>query len=169
MKIERFEDIEAWQLARELTRKVYRLTKKPGFAKDYGLKRQIQDAAGSSMHNIAEGFDSETNAEFIRFLRYAKRSCTEVQSELYVDPVGKAFRTGFSVHPSGFLVAGTLRFYMFSTLNLERRTQEPRTNTYRPTNSKMFTNRPEEHVLPFVDSSIISRNMRSARRPTVNR
>ena len=84
MKIERFEDIEGWQLARELTRKVYRLTKKPGFAKDYGLKRQIQDAAGSSMHNIAEGFDSETNAEFIRFLRYAKRSCTEVQSELYV-------------------------------------------------------------------------------------
>ncbi|RZB36987.1 MAG: hypothetical protein SRB2_01491 [Desulfobacteraceae bacterium Eth-SRB2] len=84
MKIVRFEDIEAWQLARELTRKVYRLTKKPGFAKDYGLKKQIQDAAGSSMHNIAEGFDSETNAEFIRFLRYAKRSCTEVQSELYV-------------------------------------------------------------------------------------
>jgi four helix bundle protein len=84
MKIEQFEDIEAWQLARELTRKVYCLTKKPEFAKDYGLKRQIQDAAGSSMHNIAEGFDSETNAEFIRFLRYAKRSCTEVQSELYV-------------------------------------------------------------------------------------
>ena len=84
MKIERFEDIEAWQLARELTRKVYRLTKKPGFTKDYGLKKQIQDAAGSSMHNIAEGFDSETNAEFIRFLRYAKRSCSEVQSELYV-------------------------------------------------------------------------------------
>ena len=84
MKIERFENIEAWQLARELTRKVYQLTKKPGFSKDYGLKRQIQEAAGSSMHNIAEGFDSETNAEFIRFLRYSKRSCTEVQSELYV-------------------------------------------------------------------------------------
>jgi four helix bundle protein len=84
MRIKRFEDIEAWQLARELARKVYRLTKKPRFAKDYGLKRQIQDAAGSSMHNIAEGFDSETNAEFIRFLRYAKRSCTEVQSELYL-------------------------------------------------------------------------------------
>lgn len=84
MKIERFEDIEAWQLARVLTQKVYRLTKKPDFSKDYGLKRQIQDAAGSSMHNTAEGFDAETNAEFIRFLRYAKRSCTEVQSELYV-------------------------------------------------------------------------------------
>jgi len=84
MKIERFEDIQAWQLARELTRKVYGLTKKAVFAKDYGLKGQVQDAAGSSMHNIAEGFDSETNREFIRFLRYAKRSCTEVQSQLYV-------------------------------------------------------------------------------------
>lgn len=63
---------------------VYALTKNTRFAKDFGLRSQIQDAAGSSMHNIAEGFDSESNAEFIRFLRYAKRSCTEVQSELYL-------------------------------------------------------------------------------------
>ena len=84
MRIERFEDIKAWQLARELALKVYGLTKKTEFAHDFGLKRQIQDAAGSSIHNIAEGFDAETNPEFIRFLRYAKRSCTEVQSELYV-------------------------------------------------------------------------------------
>jgi four helix bundle protein len=84
MKIERFEDIEAWQLTRDLTKTVYRLTKAAKFSQDYGLKRQIQEAAGSAMHNIAEGFDSETNAEFVRFLRYAKRSCTEVQSELYV-------------------------------------------------------------------------------------
>jgi len=84
MRIDRFEDIEAWQLARELTRTVYGLAKKTKFARDFGLKGQIQNAAGSSMHNIAEGFDSETNPEFIRFLRYAKRSCTEVQSELYV-------------------------------------------------------------------------------------
>ena len=84
MRIERFEDIDAWQLARELTQKVYHLTKKTEFSRDFGLRGQIQDAAGSSMHNIAEGFDSETNPEFIRFLRYAKRSCTEVQSQLYV-------------------------------------------------------------------------------------
>jgi len=84
MAIESFEDIEAWQLARKLTRRVYQLTKQPEFARDYGLTRQIQNAAGSAMHNTAEGFDSETNAEFIRFLRYAKRSCSEVQSELYV-------------------------------------------------------------------------------------
>ena len=84
MRIERFEDIEAWQLARELTCKVYGLTKKAKFARDFGLKGQIQDAAGSSMHNIAEGFDSETKPEFVRFLRYAKHSCTEVLSKLYV-------------------------------------------------------------------------------------
>ena len=84
MKIKRFEDIEAWQLACELTRKVYSLTKKAKFARDFGLRGQIQNAAGSFMHNIAEGFDAETNPEFIRFLRYAKRSCTGVQSELYV-------------------------------------------------------------------------------------
>ncbi len=48
MRIERFEDIEAWQLARELTRKVYGLTKKTNFARALGLKKQIQDAAGSS-------------------------------------------------------------------------------------------------------------------------
>jgi four helix bundle protein len=84
MKIERFEDIEAWQLARELTQAVYRLTRGTAFAKDFELRDQIQDAAGSAMHNTAEGFDSESNTEFVRFLRYAKRSCTEVQSELYV-------------------------------------------------------------------------------------
>jgi four helix bundle protein len=67
-----------------LTRRVYKLTQKPRFARDFGLKGQIQQAAGSVMHNIAEGFDAETNPEFIRFLRYAKRSCTEVQSELHL-------------------------------------------------------------------------------------
>jgi len=56
MRIERFEDIEAWQLARELTRKVYGLTREAKFARDFGLTRQIQDASGSAMHNIAEGF-----------------------------------------------------------------------------------------------------------------
>ncbi len=84
MKIEKFEEIKAWQLAQKLTQKVYQLTRLPKFSSDYGLKNQIRDAAGSSMHNIAEGFDSESNAEFIRFLRYAKRSGTEVQSQLYV-------------------------------------------------------------------------------------
>ena len=84
MAIKRFEDIEAWQFARELTKQIYEVTKEGLFAQDYGLKDQIRRAAGSSMHNIAEGFDGGSNAEFIRFLGYAQRSCTEVQSELYV-------------------------------------------------------------------------------------
>ena len=84
MGIERFEEIEGWKLARKLTRTVYALTKKGAFYKDFGLRDQIRKAAGSAMHNIAEDFDSESNAEFARFLRYAKRSSSEVQSELYV-------------------------------------------------------------------------------------
>lgn len=84
MKITRFEDIEAWQLARELTKAIYAATRKPAFAKDWGLKDQITRAAGSTMHNICEGFDAGGDTEFSRFLRYAQRSCSEVQSELYV-------------------------------------------------------------------------------------
>jgi four helix bundle protein len=84
MKILRFEDIDAWQDARELARQVYSSTRCGAFSKDFGLRDQIQRAAGSVMHNIAEGFDSGGDAEFIRFLRYAQRSCTEVQSGLYV-------------------------------------------------------------------------------------
>jgi four helix bundle protein len=84
MKITRFEEIEGWQLARELTQKVYSLTSTERFSRDFGLRDQIQRASGSSMHNVAEGFDSGSNAEFVRFLRYAQRSCTEVQSQLYV-------------------------------------------------------------------------------------
>lgn len=84
MKITRFEDIEAWQISRELARLVYAVSKTSRFSRDYGLKDQITRAAGSAMHNIAEGFDAGSNAEFVKFLRYAQRSCTEVQSQLYV-------------------------------------------------------------------------------------
>jgi four helix bundle protein len=84
MIIERFEDIEGWKLARELCRMVYAVTKQSEFSRDFGLKDQIQRASGSAMHNIAEGFDGGSNAEFVKFLRYAQRSCTEVKSELYV-------------------------------------------------------------------------------------
>lgn len=84
MKIERFEDIEAWKLARKLTNKVYALTRKGDFSLDFELRDQIRAAAGSAMNNVAEGFDADSTAEFIRFLRYTKRSCSEVQSELYI-------------------------------------------------------------------------------------
>jgi len=84
MKITKFEDIEGWQVARELVRNIYSITSQGAFSKDYGLLDQIRRAAGSSMHNIAEGFDGGSNTEFIRFLRYSQRSASEVQSQLYV-------------------------------------------------------------------------------------
>ena len=84
MKITRFEDIEGWQMARENAKAVYTVSKHELFSRDWGLKDQIRRAAGSVMHNIAEGFDSGSNAEFVKFLRYAQRSCREVQSQLYL-------------------------------------------------------------------------------------
>ena len=83
-KIERFEDLQSWQKGRQLANVIYELTGHSKFAKDFRLCGQIQDAAGSVMHNIAEGFDAGTNPEFIRFLKMSRRSASEVQSELYL-------------------------------------------------------------------------------------
>ena len=63
---------------------VYDLTNKPAFKKDFGLRDQIQRASVSCMSNIAEGFDGDTNQQFIQYLFYARRSGSEVQSQLYV-------------------------------------------------------------------------------------
>jgi len=82
--IERFEEIEAWKEARKLTEEVYRTTKTGGFNRDPGLRDQLRRAAVSSMANIAEGFDGGSSREFQRFLLYALRSTSEVQSHLYV-------------------------------------------------------------------------------------
>ena len=84
MKIERFEDIKAWQVARVLANLVYEATNIGAFAKDFGLRDQIRGAAGSVMHNIAEGFESGSDPEFVRFLKFSRRSASEVQSEAYL-------------------------------------------------------------------------------------
>lgn len=83
-KIVRFEDIEAWKIARELTRDVYRITSGGLFAKDFGLCNQIRKASVSIMSNIAEGFERDGNREFCNFLSIAKGSTGEVKSQLYV-------------------------------------------------------------------------------------
>lgn len=83
-RIEEFEDLIAWQKARELTREVYRVTRQGAFAKDFGLAGQIQRAAVSIMANIAEGFERGNPREFHQFLSIAKASCAEVRSQLYV-------------------------------------------------------------------------------------
>ena len=82
--VRRFEDLIAWQRARELTRRIYLATSDERFRRDFGLASQIQRAAVSSMANVAEGFDRKRSAEFHQFLSIAKASCAEVRSHLYV-------------------------------------------------------------------------------------
>ena len=82
--IEKFEDIEAWQKARELTREVYAASNTWLFAKDYGLRDQIRRAAVSIMSNIAEGFERGGDKEFGQFIAQAKGSSAEVRAQLYV-------------------------------------------------------------------------------------
>ncbi len=88
--IKKFEDILAWQEARKLVGDVYKLTSSGALMKDFGMRDQLQRAAGSVMTNIAEGFDCESKVEFARFLGIARRSAVEVQSLLYA-----AFDVGY--------------------------------------------------------------------------
>ncbi|MCD4801575.1 MAG: four helix bundle protein [Anaerolineales bacterium] len=82
--ISRFEEIEAWKNARELTKQIYQLSAIGAFSRDFGLKDQIRRAAVSIMSNIAEGFESQTQALFIKYLGVAKASAGELRSQLYV-------------------------------------------------------------------------------------
>ena len=83
-KVERFEDLIAWQKARKLTHKIYQVSRTGEFAKDFRLSSQIQSAAVSMMSNVAEGFERGRLGEFHQFLSTAKASCAEVRSQLYV-------------------------------------------------------------------------------------
>ncbi len=79
-----FEDIEAWQKARELTNRVYDASDKGAFARDFGLRDQIRRACVSILSNIAEGFERSGTGEFVQFLSSAKGSAGEVRAQLYV-------------------------------------------------------------------------------------
>jgi len=84
MKIEKFEDIEAWKEARNLVNSVYSVCRVIELKKDYSLSDQVKRAAVSIMANVAEGFSRKGNKEFIQFLFIAKSSAAELQSHLYV-------------------------------------------------------------------------------------
>lgn len=120
--IERFEDIAAWQKARELTRQVYRVTKSGEFGRDYGLRDQIRRAAVSIMSNIAEGFERGGDKEFSQFLAVAKGSVGEVQAQLYVAlDVGYIDKAAFSqlyalAEETGRLLGGFMKCLQQSTL-----------------------------------------------------
>ena len=80
----RFEDILAWQRAREVTVRVYELTQNGAFSKDFGLRDQVRRASVSVMANIAEGFGRRSDKEFANFLNMAHGSAAECQSHLYM-------------------------------------------------------------------------------------
>ena len=82
--IVRFEEIQAWQTARELTNAVYALSNQAGFNRDFGLRDQIRRAVISVMSNIAEGFESRTDVQFINYLGMARASVGETRSQLYI-------------------------------------------------------------------------------------
>ncbi|MFA5776728.1 MAG: four helix bundle protein [Patescibacteria group bacterium] len=83
MKVTKFEDLEIWQLARELCKFVFLVTSQELFCKDYRFRDQMRAAAGSVMDNISEGFERGGNKEFIQFLSVSKSSCAEVRSQSY--------------------------------------------------------------------------------------
>ena len=82
--IQKFEDLEAWKIAREITKDIYKISSSGLFTKDYGLKDQIRRSSVSIMSNIAEGFERDGDKEFTQFLSIAKGSAGEARSQLYV-------------------------------------------------------------------------------------
>ena len=83
-KFNSFEEINSWQKSREFNKKIYLVTESNTFKKDFDLVRQIRRASISISSNIAEGFERNTDKEFIYFLFVAKASAGEVRSQLYL-------------------------------------------------------------------------------------
>jgi four helix bundle protein len=112
----RFEDLEAWQHARQLVNEIYTLTREnSSLSKDFGLTGQVQRAAVSIMSNVAEGFERTHLGEKIQFYNTARSSTGEVRSLLYVisdnypRSAAKADRLRISAVSVGKLVSGLLR------------------------------------------------------------
>ena len=82
-KVERFEDLEIWQLAREICNKVHQIFETTSLGDNYALRNQMDKSSGSIMDNISEGFERNGNREFIQFLSIAKASFGELRSQLY--------------------------------------------------------------------------------------
>ncbi|MFT3892236.1 MAG: four helix bundle protein [Anaerolineales bacterium] len=80
----RFEDLEVWQKAKELTNLIYRVSLSGAFSRDFGLRDQMRRAAVSIMSNIAEGFESQTQLIFVQYLNRAKGSSGELRAQLYI-------------------------------------------------------------------------------------
>ena len=84
MNYKKFEDLPVWKLALKITKKIYDLTSKQKFSKDFKLRDQIRGAIISVSSNIVEGFEKNNNNEFVRYLKIAKGSNGEVKNQLYI-------------------------------------------------------------------------------------
>ena len=93
--IEKFEDIEAWQMARVLSKEIFNLSKTGDLSRDFKLRDQIRNSTSSIMDNIAEGFERDGNKELIQFLSISKASAGEARSQLY-QALDRAYITGGS-------------------------------------------------------------------------
>jgi four helix bundle protein len=107
-KVERFEDLIAWQKARALVADIYRLTNKQPFSHDFALRDQIRRAAVSVASNIAEGFERWRRKEFMQFLSIAKASSAELRTQLYI------------AHDIGYIDEPTLRRVLNSAEEVAR-------------------------------------------------
>lgn len=134
MKIVRFEDVGSWQEGRKLCTMIYEITQHGQFSKDFGLRDQIRRAAVSVISNIAEGFDSKSNMEFHRFLIYARRSVSEVKSQLYValdvkyidqEKFNVIYRQADSI---GKLINGFVRFLSSTKKSISKQRNNQLTN-----------------------------------------
>ncbi len=126
-KVSGFEDLEVWKYAVELTVKVYDCIHT---YKDYGLKDQIQRASVSIPSNIAEGFDRQTNKEFIHFLHIAKGSCAELKTQLYI-----SFRLNY-ISTAHYETLGkeinTISKMLYNLIQYRKNQLPPRPNTLHP-------------------------------------
>jgi four helix bundle protein len=122
MKIKKFEELESWKKARQLTNTIYEATATGSFTRDFGLKDQIRRASISILSNIAEGFERGGDKEFSQFLAVAKGSCGEVRAQLYI-----AFDQGYlskdlferlfnAANEIGRLISGLMKYLSMSEL-----------------------------------------------------
>ncbi|MCC6616610.1 MAG: four helix bundle protein [Anaerolineae bacterium] len=107
-KVQSFEELIAWQKARDLARRIYGITTQGRFARDFGLSRQMQRSAVSIMSNIAEGYDRGSLGDYFRFLSIAKGSCAELRSQIYV------------AYDIGYLTAAEFQQLRDDTIELSR-------------------------------------------------
>ncbi len=127
MNYKRFEELPCWNKARELCQAVYEIINQGKFRKDFSLRDQMWRSAGSVMDNITEGFDAGPPREFMRFLGYSQRSCSEVQSQLYraldceASPPRRAGLAGS--RPVNMSLKATLKRCMSLLLNVANRSR----------------------------------------------